>query len=215
MAISVADTGTSMLPAMLKRLFEPFFTTKPLGQSTGLGLSRVYGFVRQLGGLVRIKSAPGRDTTVRLLLPLHEHMEVAEEPRTTTLQAGPCGIVPLVDDKDAAWGSTADRLGELGHTALEARDGPEALRILATTRPAMLVTDIGLPNGMNERQVAEATRDRQPNLPVLFITGSAGTSLPPGVELIDKPFDLDLLVRRVGTILEAGPRTAADRGRNA
>jgi CheY-like chemotaxis protein len=119
--------------------------------------------------------------------------------------------VLLVDDEDAARQPAADRLRELGHAVLEARDGPEALRILATTRPDLLVTDVGLPNGMNGRQLAEAAREGVPGLPVLFITGYTGTSLPRGVEVIDKPFELDVLVRRVRTVLEAGQRTAADR----
>jgi DNA-binding response OmpR family regulator len=98
---------------------------------------------------------------------------------------------------------------------LEARDGPEAMRILATTRPDLLVTDVGLPNGMNGRQLAEAARERIPELPILFISGYAGTSLPPGIDIIDKPFELDSLVRRVRTALEVGQRTAANKHRGA
>jgi CheY-like chemotaxis protein len=120
-----------------------------------------------------------------------------------------------VDDEDAARQPAADRLRELGHTVLEARDGPEALRILATTRPDLLVTDVGLPNGMNGRQLAEAAREEVPRLPVLFISGYAGTSLPPGIDVIDKPFELDVLVRRVQTALEVVQRTAAGRHRGA
>ena len=89
-AISVADTGTGMPPEVLERVFEPFFTTKPQGQGTGLGLSQIYGFVRQSGGLVRIESAPGQGTTVRLLLPLHEHMAIAERARGDAAAAGQC-----------------------------------------------------------------------------------------------------------------------------
>jgi DNA-binding response OmpR family regulator len=123
--------------------------------------------------------------------------------------------VLLVDDEDAVRHPVADRLRELGHTVLEARDGPEALRILATTHPDLLVTDVGLPNGMNGRQLAEAARERVSELPVLFISGYAGTSLPPGIDMIDKPFELNVLVRRVRAALEAGRRTAATRDREA
>jgi signal transduction histidine kinase/CheY-like chemotaxis protein len=207
--LSVADTGTGMPPEVVERVFEPFFTTKPVGQGTGLGLSQVWSFARQSGGLVRVESAPGQGTTVRLLLPLHEHADAvgrpAEEPPEPE-GAGEAGTVLLVDDEDAARRPAADRLRELGHAVLEARDGPEALRILATTRPDLLVTDVGLPNGMNGRQLAEAAREGVPGLPVLFITGYAGTSLPPGAEVIDKPFELDVLVRRVRAVLEAGRR---------
>ena len=94
---------------------------------------------------------------------------------------------------------------------LEARDGTEALRLLASARPDLLVTDVGLPHGMNGRQVAEAARERVPGLPVLFITGYAGASLPPGVEVIGKPFELDTLARRIQALLETDPRT---NGRN-
>jgi CheY-like chemotaxis protein len=199
-------------------VFEPFFTTKPQGQGTGLGLSQVYGFVRQSGGLVRIASAPGRGTTVRLLLPLHERVEAAGEPEAMPVPEGTgrAGTVLLVDDEDAARRPAAERLRELGYAVLEARDGPEALRVLAAARPRpdLLVTDVGLPRGMNGRQVAEAARERLPGLPVLFITGYAGTSLPPGVEVIDKPFELDALGRRVQALLDAAPR-ANDRDPNA
>ncbi|WP_369596538.1 ATP-binding protein [Belnapia rosea] len=211
-AVSVVDTGMGMPPEVLDRVFEPFFTTKPQGQGTGLGLSQVYGFVRQSGGLVRIESAPGRGTTVRLLLPLHEGVAVAEGPRPSpSVPNGLNGTVLLVDDEEAVRGSAADRLRELGLTVLEARDGPEALRVLASVWPDLLVTDVGLPNGMNGRQVAEAARERVRDLPVLFITGYAGTALPPGMEVIGKPFELDTLARRVEAILQAeGQRNDRD-----
>ena len=204
-ALSVADTGTGMPPGVLERVFEPFFTTKPQGEGTGLGLSQVWSFVRQSGGLVRIESAPGRGTTVRLLLPLHEHADAIRQPEAMPPApevGGEVGTVLLVDDEDAARQPAADRLREQGYTVLEARDGPEAMRTLATTRPDLLVTDIGLPNGMNGRQLAEAAREAILGLPVLFISGYAGTSLPTGVDIIDKPFELDILVRRVRMALD-------------
>ncbi|WP_165982903.1 PAS domain S-box protein [Dankookia rubra] len=206
-AISVADAGTGMPPEVLARVFDPFFTTKPQGQGqgTGLGLSQVYGFVRQSGGLVRIESAPGRGTTVRLFLPLHDRMQAVEEAiAPPPARSGPHRTVLLVDDEAAARWPAADCLRELGYMVLEARDGAEALRVLAAATPDLLVTDVGLPNGMNGRQVAEAARERVPGLHVLFITGYAGTSLPPGVEVIGKPFELDTLARRVQALLKTG-----------
>ncbi len=204
-AISIADTGTGMPPEVLERVFEPFFTTKPQGQGTGLGLSQFYGFVRQSGGLVRIKSTPGRGTTVRLLLPLHEGAAAAKEPAPLPSPlTNASGTVLLVDDEDAVRRPAADQLRDLGLTVLEARDGPEALRVLATARPDLLVTDVGLPNGMNGRQVAEAARERIPGLLVLFITGHAGGQLPPGSEVMGKPFGLDILARRVQALLAMG-----------
>jgi PAS domain S-box-containing protein len=216
--LSVADTGMGMPPEVLDRVFEPFFTTKPQGQGTGLGLSQVWSFARQSGGLVRVESAPGQGTAVRLLLPLHARAAATGEPGAVPSkpeEAGEAGLVLLVDDEDAARQPVADQLRELGHTVLEARDGPEALQILATTCPDLLITDVGLPNGMNGRQVAEAARKGIPGLPVLFITGYAGTQLPPGIDVIDKPFELDVLVRRVRAILQASRQTATSRDRGS
>lgn len=217
-ALSVAETGMGRSPEVLERVFEPFFATKPVGQGIGLVVSQVWSFVRQSGGLVRVESAPGWGTTVRLLLALYEHADAMGRPETVPLtpeRRGEGETILLVDDEDAARQPAADRLRELGYTVLEARDGPETLRILATTRPELLVTDVGLPNGMNGRQLAEAARERIPGLPVLFITGYAGTSLPPGVDMIDKPFELDVLVPRVRTALEGGQRISTDKPRGA
>jgi signal transduction histidine kinase len=116
--ISVADTGMGMVPEVLERVFEPFFTTKPQGQGTGLGLSQVYGFARQSDGLVRIESAPGQGTTVRLLLPLHDRVEIAEQPKAMPpLRAGTRKTVLLVDDEDAVRRPAADRLRELSRAS--------------------------------------------------------------------------------------------------
>ena len=210
-ALMVADTGTGMPPEVLARAFDPFFTTKPQGQGTGLGLSQVWGFTRQSGGLVQVESKPGRGTTFRVLLPFHPHIAEAPGPEAglplPPRRSEPRVTVLLVDDEEVVRGPTADWLRELGYMVLEARDGRDALRVLATSRPDLLVTDIGLPGGMNGRQVAEAVRERWPRLPVLFVTGYAGsTVLPPGVEVIGKPFALDDLARRVGAILKGQVR---------
>ena len=130
--ISVADTGQGMPADVMERVFEPFFTTKPLGQGTGLGLSQVYGFVRQSGGVVRLESAPGRGTTVRVLLPQHAETAAVESINAarTLVEAGPGQAVLLVDDEDAAREAMAERLRELGYRVLEAADGPAALHLL-------------------------------------------------------------------------------------
>jgi CheY-like chemotaxis protein len=208
-AISVADSGHGMPPEVVEHAFEPFFTTKPLGHGTGLGLSQVYGFVRQSDGLVQIESAPGQGTTVRLCLPQRESANGAEAIAALTAPDGAWAgqAVLLVDDEDVARESAAERLRELGYRVLEAADGPAALHLLdGGAHVDMLVTDVGLPNGMNGRQVAEAVRNRQPGIPLLFITGYAGTDLPAGSQVIDKPFDLDTLARRVQALLKGSQK---------
>ena len=214
--IVVSDTGTGMTPAVMARVFEPFFTTKPIGQGTGLGLSQVYGFVRQSGGAMRLDSAPGHGTTVRVFLPRHQG-DVAASPVQEPDQEGQGGgtgrVVLLVEDDAAVRMSAAEALRDQGYTVLEAEDGPAGLRLLADRAPAdrasidALVTDVGLP-GMNGRQLAEAAREHQPGLPVLFITGYAGGALErqlaPGMEVIGKPFTLAALAAKVRRMVETG-----------
>lgn len=207
-AISVTDTGRGMPKEVVERAFEPFFTTKPIGQGTGLGLSQVYGFVRQSGGLVQLESKPGEGTTVRLCMPTHQLRDTAETPLADPALAPVQSekSVLLVEDEALARQAASERLRDLGYRVLEAADGPAALQLLdGGAQIDMLVTDVGLPNGLNGRQVAEAIRERRPGIPVLFITGYAGTDLPPGSEVIDKPFDLDTLARRIQAAL-AGNR---------
>ncbi|MBV9749742.1 MAG: PAS domain S-box protein [Acetobacteraceae bacterium] len=197
--IAVTDTGVGMAPDVMARAFEPFFTTKPLGQGTGLGLSQIYGFVRQSGGVARIESAPGQGTTVRLFLPRHEPTlaEDTQDGATTT------DVVLLVEDEESLRQVAAEWLREAGHRVLEAPDGAAARRLLhGAGRVDLLVTDVGLPGGTNGRQVAEAARAHRPGLPVLFMTGYAGMELPPGMEVIRKPFTLDELADRVWGLLE-------------
>jgi len=208
--IAVADTGTGMDEATRARVFEPFFTTKPIGQGTGLGLSQCYGFVRQSGGFVRLDSTPGQGTTVRLYLPRHgtagaEAAQQAQraEPERVAVQ----GTVLLVEDDEDVRALAAEWLRELGYQVLEAEDGSAALGLLArTSHVDLLVTDVGLPNGLNGRQVADAARERRQGLPVLLITGYAGSALEnqlaPGMQVIGKPFTLEMLAARIGTILE-------------
>ncbi len=219
--IAVADPGVGMDEATQARVFEPFFTTKPLGQGTGLGLSQLYGFVRQSGGNVRLESKPGKGTTVRLLLPRHEPAPARSERPASAAEDSPPGgadalpggagrVVLLVEDEAAVREAAAEQLRGLGYEVLEATDGPAALRLLEGDRRAdLLVTDVGLPNGLNGRQIADIARERRPGLPVLFITGYAGASLEgqlaPGMAVIGKPFALDALVAQVRMML--GRRT--------
>ena len=212
--IAVADTGVGMDDVTRERAFEPFFTTKPVGRGTGLGLSQIYGFVRQSGGIVRIESAPGQGTTVRLYLPRNEQALASDAGAVAQAEASvhsmPNKTVLLVDDEQSTRELAAEHLRELGYRVLEADDGPTGLRLLeGGNRIDLLVTDVGLP-GLNGRQLAEAGRERQPALPILFITGYAGSELEahlaPGMAVVGKPFTLDALTERMRDLLDPAPR---------
>ena len=201
-SIRVEDTGTGMTPEILEHVLEPFFTTKPQGEGTGLGLSQVYGFVRQSGGVLRLVSAPGRGTTVQILLPRQEASVAearVEQTEAPAAHAGHGKTVLLVDDETAVRVPAAERLRDLGYRVIEAEDGPKAVRFLDEgLRPDILVTDVGLPNGLDGRAVAEQARQRWPDLPVVFATGYAHVALPDDAVVVTKPFDLDVLAKRIG-----------------
>ncbi|TWB58593.1 PAS/PAC sensor hybrid histidine kinase [Nitrospirillum viridazoti] len=212
--LSVSDTGVGMPPDVIARAFDPFFTTKPIGQGTGLGLSMIYGFVRQSGGQVRIRSEVGHGTTVSLYLPRHDGEERAAEmlaiaPAAPRAKRGETVLV--VDDEPTVRLLVTEVLDELGYTTLEAMDGPEAVRILESDAAInLLVTDIGLPQGMNGRELADAARALRPGLTVLFITGYAENAvignerLPPGLHVQTKPFSMEALANRIKGILSGG-----------
>ncbi|MEN3366302.1 MAG: hypothetical protein V7606_3576 [Burkholderiales bacterium] len=212
-AVSVTDTGTGMTPEVLARAFDPFFTTKPLGQGTGLGLSMVYGFVNQSGGYIRIHSEPGKGTTVRIHMPRHtgtEDIRDAEHDRSAAPRAATTSTVLLVDDEAPIRLLGTEMLGELGYSVLTAEDGPAALRILQSSqRIDLLISDVGLPNGMSGRQLADAARALRPDLKVLFITGYVQVAslekwkLEPGMELLTKPFKLDAFATKVGIMMDS------------
>ena len=206
----VSDTGVGMDKVTMARAFEPFFTTKPLGQGTGLGLSQLYGLIRQLDGTVRLDSAPGQGTTVRLYLPRHAARPAPDAPHPAMEPDNPNlgETILLVEDESAIRAMAAEQLRELGYRVLEAEDGTAALHVLRSdARVDALVTDVGLPSGPNGRQIADAARERRPGLPVLFITGYAGSlfegQLAEGMGVIVKPFALDTLAARVRAMLQA------------
>ncbi len=206
----VTDTGVGMSPATLARAFEPFFTTKPLGQGTGLGLSMVYGFVQQSGGRLFLHSKEGLGTTVTIYLP--RHLGVASKPAEgDVLPAGHSqanAVVLLVEDEPNVRMFLVNVLEEMGCTVLAAGDGASGLNILdSQTRIDLLVSDVGLPGGINGRQLADAARQRRLDLKVLFITGysevfTAGSGqLNEGMQVLTKPFTLDAFVDKVQGIL--------------
>jgi PAS domain S-box-containing protein len=213
-AICVSDTGTGMSPDILARAFDPFYTTKPVGEGTGLGLSMVYGFARQSGGQVRLYSEIGNGTTVRLYLPRYRGpAEIEEEaPRLEQAPRATAGeTVLIVDDEPSVRMLVTDVLEELGYAAIEAADTISGMKVLRSdVRIDLLITDVGLPGGMNGRQMADAARETRPKLKVLFITGYAENAaigngrLEPGMHVLTKPFAMDNLASRIKTIIGEG-----------
>jgi PAS domain S-box-containing protein len=211
-SLSVSDTGGGMTADVIARAFDPFFTTKPLGEGTGLGLSMVYGFTRQSGGQAHISSEPGRGTKVCLYLPRYTGADSAFEPPVAAQKAqrGDGETVLVVDDEPSVRLLIHEVLSELGYKVLEAETGASGLEILnATGRVDLLVTDVGLPGGMNGRQLADAALVSRPDLKILFITGYAENAaigdgcLKPGMHVLTKPFSLEILGQRVREIIAA------------
>jgi signal transduction histidine kinase len=211
-SLCVTDTGIGMSKETIGRIFEPFFTTKPLGQGTGLGLSMTYGFVRQSNGQVRVYSEPGRGTTMCLYLP-RQHGEAPDSEPTKAdrvgFETGYGETVLVIDDEPTVRLLVVDVLQGAGYRVLEAPDGPAGLKTLQTdVRIDLLVTDVGLPGGMNGRQVADAGRALRPQLKVLFITGYAENAvvgnghLEPGMQVITKPFGIDAFAHKVRVMID-------------
>jgi PAS domain S-box-containing protein len=209
--IAVSDNGSGMSKEVAAKAFDPFFTTKEIGRGTGLGLSQVYGFIKQSGGHAKIYTEPGEGTTVKLYLP---RLTAAPTAQTQT-KAPPAPVgtgkecVLVVEDDDDVCKFTADVLGELGYRVLTARNAASALRVLEEHREIdLLFTDIGLPGGVNGRQLADEALTRFPALRVLFSTGYTRNAiihhgrLDPGVQLILKPFNQSNLAEKVKQALE-------------
>ena len=212
--IAVTDTGAGMSEEIVARAFDPFFTTKEVGRGTGLGLSQVYGFVRQSGGHVRIDSVPGRGTTVHIWLQRHAGPGDDARPALPAT-AMPCGdgseTVLVVEDENAVRVLLVGMLDELGYRVLAADGGTGALQLLdAHPEVALMITDVVMP-GMNGRELADTAARRRPGLPVLFTTGySRNVMVGDGVlardvQVIGKPFSLEELALRVRAILDAAP----------
>ncbi len=209
--ISVTDTGIGMSQETIEKAFEPFFTTKPIGQGTGLGLSMIYGFVRQSEGYTKITSQLACGTSLKLFLPRYGGTLAADEPRDAGAVAVPAGngeTVLVIEDEPVVRGLIVEVVADLGFAALEAPDGPGGLEVLQSRRRIdLLITDVGLP-GLNGRQLADAARLLRPGLKVIFMTGyaeaavSAQGFLEPGMALITKPFGMDELAAKIRAIVE-------------
>ncbi len=211
-AVRVTDDGAGMPAKVIARVFDPFFTTKPIGQGTGLGLSMVYGFVKQAGGHIRIHSEVGRGTAVSLFLPRDLSGGAIADPAasaapTTHIQTGETILV--VEDEESVRSVIVAVLQDLGYRFMEAANADAALAVFDTgTHIDLLVTDVGLP-GMNGRQLSEIATALQPGLKVLFVTGYAEQAavrqgfLSAGMQMINKPFVIDELASRIGSMLAA------------
>jgi PAS domain S-box-containing protein len=210
-SICVTDTGTGIPKDIVDRVFDPFFTTKPIGQGTGLGLSMIHGFMRQSGGQVRVYTEEGQGTTMCLYLPRYMgpmEQEIVHH-GSTIQELGAGETVLVIDDEPTVRMLIVEVLAEAGYSAIEAEDGPSGLKILASdARIDLLITDVGLPGGMNGRQVADAAREHRPDLKVLFITGFAENAavgnghLEPGMEVITKPFVMAELAEKITEMIE-------------
>lgn len=214
--MSIVDNGSGIPPEIMEKVFEPFFTTKDVGAGTGLGLSQVYGFVRQSGGHIHLQSELGVGTRIDLYLPRLRGQEApavqpaAEE--TTVLDGRRDEVILVVEDDPAVRAHSTAILHDLGYSVIEAAEAHSALRIVATDQPlSLLFTDVGLPQAMNGRELALAVRALRPTLPVLFTSGYAEGALAQdgrmddGVVLLSKPYTFAMLAKRVRALIDTAP----------
>jgi CheY-like chemotaxis protein len=204
--IAVTDTGTGMTPEVAAKAFDPFFTTKKVGQGTGLGLSQVYGFVKQSDGHIKIYSEIGQGTTVKLYLPRHfgpESVPDKGDGRGRLVPARDRELILVVEDEERVRALAVDALHEIGYTTIAADSGKAALELLeAHPDVVLLFTDIVMPE-MNGRRLADLAVELRPALKVLYTTGFTRNAvvhngiLDPGVRFIAKPFTLEMLAQKV------------------
>ncbi len=210
--LSVTDTGMGMAPDVIARAFEPFYSTKPVGKGSGLGLSMVYGFVKQSGGHVKIHSVLGEGTTVRMYLP----RSTAEEEDITEQEMGPISggteTILVAEDDDEVRATVVEMLGQLGYTVLKARDAQSALTVVESGIPIdVLFTDVVMPGPLRSADLARKAKERLPDLAVLFTSGYTENSivhdgrLDAGVELLSKPYTREALARRIRQVLGNKP----------
>ncbi|WP_233238121.1 ATP-binding protein [Bordetella sp. LUAb4] len=208
--LTVTDTGIGMTPDVSERAFDPFFTTKPIGQGTGLGLSMIYGYVKQSDGNIVLHSRAGEGTRLRILLP--EVVALPQPIRTEGQIVATAGnpLVLVVDDDDMVRELVTQVLADAGYRTIAAGDAIAAMTVLrGGVTPDLLLTDVGLP-GLNGRQLADAARELQPAQKVLFMTGYAanavvggGEALAPGMSILMKPFEVGELTAKVAEMLES------------
>jgi signal transduction histidine kinase/CheY-like chemotaxis protein len=200
-ALRIADTGSGMAPETMERVFEPFFTTKSFGEGTGLGLSQVFGFAKQIGGAVTVESKPGEGATFTLFLPASRGATATDSHANGRAALG---RVLIVEDDSLVAELAAGLLGELGFEATVTHSAKEALdRLAGGEKPKLIFSDIVMPGGISGLELARKVRDRFPELPILLTTGYseqvAGTH---GFPVLQKPYELDSLAGALGNILK-------------
>jgi CheY-like chemotaxis protein len=201
--LSVIDTGAGMPPEILKRAIEPFFSSKPLGKGTGLGLSMVHGLVVQLGGTLQLSSTVGKGTTATMVLPVAAAVPEIQGPVSPAQKVKRSAVILFVDDDPLIAMSTTEMLEDLGHRVIGASSGPHALDILKSEQPIdLMMTDHVMP-GMTGLELAAASREVRPSLPILLATGYA--DLPEGAQVdlprLAKPYHQDQLRDRLDQLL--------------
>ncbi|MET0406959.1 MAG: response regulator, partial [Hyphomicrobium sp.] len=206
--VAVTDTGCGMTPDVIDQVFEPFFTTKPEGQGTGLGLSMVYGFVKQSGGHIKIYSEVGQGTTVRMYLPRVRENEDIETITDPGIASGGTETILVVEDDDDVRSTVVDMLSDLGYRVLKARDAMSGLAIVESgVEIDLLFSDVVMPGPLRSPELARKAQERQPNLAVLFTSGYTenaivhGGRIDEGVELLSKPYTREALARKIRLVL--------------
>jgi len=206
--LAVSDTGSGMTPEVVAQAFEPFFSTKPEGKGSGLGLSMVYGFVKQSGGHVKIYSEPGHGTTVKLYLPRSHEAEDVRLPPDSTPAVGGKETILVAEDDEGVCATVVETLSELGYQVLKAHDGESALAIIQSgIHIDLLFTDVVMPGALRSPDLARKARERLPAIAILFTSGYTQNAivhagrLDAGVELLAKPYSREDLARKVRQVL--------------
>jgi len=214
--IEIADTGKGMPPEVLQRAFEPFFTTKPVGQGTGLGLSMAYGFVKQSGGEIVMRSEVGRGTSVRIYLPRSKVDAVMPEPAANQPLCGGLETILVVEDEADVRDSTCAILSALGYEVLEAGDAAAAVALIETGRHIDLVfSDVIMPGPVSSLQLGDVLRRHLPDAQILYTSGYAEGvlahegKLNASVHLLQKPYHPDALSARIRHLLRKKPSMLA------
>jgi CheY-like chemotaxis protein len=217
--LAVTDTGTGIPPNIMDQVFEPFFTTKSSGQGTGLGLSMVYGFVKQSNGHIKVYSELGEGTTFRIYLPRIRQQEAVVSPDWTGPARGGSETILVVEDDDDVRETVVELLSDLGYKVLRARDAASGLAIIESGMPIdLLFTDVVMPGPLKSHEMAKRARERLPGLSVLYTSGYTENSIVHGgrldedVELLSKPYTREDLAHRVRACLDRVSRQGPQAG---